>query len=395
MEHLHPNDGRAVAAGEMRSLNASLLLGMIWEGRSVSRAELSRRTGLSRSTVSAIVDDLGERGLVRLGRLGASQGGRPPTMVEFCTDTFAFCGVDIGATHITTVLVDAYGRELASARATLDTRERPDEAMSMVRRHLDAVRERADGEELRLVGVGLAVPSPVDSLRPFEMSPAVMPAWSGRDLIAEVRAHTDVHVLVENDANAGAVAERWWGAGRDVRNLTYIKLGTGVGAGHVLRGELYRGTRGTAGEIGHFAIDPRGPRCACGLRGCLTTLVGTPELLDRTRVHLQLPAGAAITIAVVLDAARRGDPRVGALCEEMGDALGTAIAGLLNLLDPEMVVLGGQISALGDQLLTPLRDAIRTRALFTSVANTEIAITDPIRPPISASCNKRSSNRDA
>ncbi len=83
MEHLHPNDGRAVAAGEMRSLNASLLLGMIWEGRSVSRAELSRRTGLSRSTVSAIVDDLGERGLVRLGRLGASQGGRPPTMGEF------------------------------------------------------------------------------------------------------------------------------------------------------------------------------------------------------------------------------------------------------------------------------------------------------------------------
>lgn len=376
MNHLHPIAGRAVDSGDMRSLNASLLLTLIWQERSISRAELARRTGMSRSTVSAIVDELMSRGLVRLGSAGVSRGGRPPTMVEFCNERFVFCGVEIGATHVTVVLTDAWGTVLVDEHHAFDTRSAPEATMALVERSLRSALARARMSADRLVGIGVAVPSPVDSEHPSTLSPLILPAWDGFDVPQRLRAAFGVPAILENDANAGALAERWWGAGREVENLTYIKLGTGVGGGHIIRGELFRGAQGTAGEIGHFAIDPQGPQCSCGLRGCLTMLIGTPALLDRARGHLGLAPDAPLTVDDILAAARRGDRRIGDLMDEVGELLGVAIAGMLNLLNPSVVVFGGAIAGLDGLLLDPLRASVRRRALFTSVANTRIAVSE-------------------
>jgi len=229
----------------------------------------------------------------------------------------------------------------------------------------------AGGPRRRVVGVGVAVPSPVHPQRPGKLSPLILPAWRDVDVQEHLSAAFGVPVLVDNDANLGALAERFWGAGADGEDLAYIKIGTGVGSGHIINGELYRGVGGTAGEIGHVAVDPSGPQCVCGLRGCLATLIGTEALLARAR-KLWGSRKRKPSVADIVTGARTGDPVARELIDEVGHHLGIVVAGLLNVINPAIVVLGGELTGVGDLLLDPLRASIRARALSTSVAETRI-----------------------
>jgi predicted NBD/HSP70 family sugar kinase len=188
-------------------------------------------------------------------------------------------------------------------------------------------------------------------------------------------------VLVDNDANLGALAERWWGAGRDVDNFAYVKLATGIGAGFLVDGKIYRGASGIAGEIGHISIDPKGPRCGCGLRGCLVTAVGSQALLRRARELLKEQpdstlAGREFGITILEDAALSGDALALQVVREAAENLGVAVAGLLNLLNPTLVIVGGGLSRLGDVLLEPLRRTVRSRTLATSVEVSRIVTSE-------------------
>jgi predicted NBD/HSP70 family sugar kinase len=215
------------------------------------------------------------------------------------------------------------------------------------------------------------VPSPVHPDRPGALSPLILPAWRDFDVQQYLVDAFDLPVFVDNDANLGALAERFWGAGAGGEDLAYIKVATGIGSGHIINGALYRGAGGTAGEIGHIAIDPNGPQCVCGLRGCLATLVGADALLARAR-KLWGKRKRNPTVADIIDGARAGDPVAKEIVDEVGHYLGIVVAGLLNLLNPAVVVLGGEITSVGDLLLDPLRVSIRARALSTSVAETRI-----------------------
>ena len=179
--------------------------------------------------------------------------------------------------------------------------------------------------------------------------------------------------MVDNDANLGALAEHWWGAGRGIDDLAYIKVATGIGSGHVIGGEIYRGATGVAGEIGHLSIDPQGKPCICGLQGCLVTLVGSQALVARAAElapnYPQSPlAGRAITIEELENAALAGDPLALQVTQEAAAHLGRAVAGLLNIMNPSLVIIGGVLARLGDLLLDPLRDTVRRRTLVSSVA---------------------------
>jgi len=196
-----------------------------------------------------------------------------------------------------------------------------------------------------------------------------------------LRARFRVPLLIDNDANMGALAEDWWGGGRGVNDFGNVKIATGLGAGYVIGGEIYRGATGVAGEIGHLAIDPHGVPCICGLRGCLATLVGAPALVERARaLRAEFPesdlAANGLTIASIEDAALAGDPLALQLVRETAGHLGIALAGLLNLMNPSMVILGGGLSRLGELLLAPLRDTVRRRTLVSSVTAAEIRVTE-------------------
>ena len=146
----------------------------------------------------------------------------------------------------------------------------------------------ADGvQPSQVLGIGVAVPSPVDQERPGELLPLIVPKWKGYNIATHLEGSFKRPVFVDNDANLGALAELWWGAGSSARDLAYIKVATGVGAGLIINGRIFRGSGGIAGEIGHTSIDPNGPQCICGLKGCLTTFIGTPALLERAKDELR------------------------------------------------------------------------------------------------------------
>lgn len=360
----------ADAAG-MRTQNATLVLRLIWRERQISRADIARQTGLSPSTVGAIVGELAEAGLVREIGAGASRGGRRPVLVGFRDDAYALVGVELGATHVAAVLTDLRGNVRAFRDTHVAVRDDPRGALATARALIEECLAAERVSKKRVVGIGVAVPSPVHPDRPGKLSPLIMPAWADHDVREELADAFGVPVLVDNDANLGALAERYWGAGAGGEDLAFIKIATGIGSGHIINGALYRGAGGTAGEIGHIAIDPSGPPCVCGGRGCLATLIGSEALLTRARAKWGKRKKSP-TIADIVTGARAGDPVARGLVDEVGAQLGVVVAGLLNLLNPGVVVLGGEITSVGDLLLDPLRASVRARALSTSVAETRI-----------------------
>jgi predicted NBD/HSP70 family sugar kinase len=223
----------------------------------------------------------------------------------------------------------------------------------------------------RLLRIGLAVPSPVDPVNPKWISEVVIPAWRGKSGLEKLEHRYGVPVSIDNDANLGALAEHWWGAGRGFDDLIYIKISHGIGAGYILNGEIYRGAGGVAGEFGHLPVDPLGERCVCGLKGCLATFVSAPALANRVaklsgRYRKSPLKDCKPDLKEIGKAALEGDALAVRLVEEIAEYLGIAIAGWFNLMNPELVVLGGDLMAMGDMILSSLRDKVAPATLVSS-----------------------------
>jgi len=256
-------------------------------------------------------------------------------------------------------------------------RSDPNKTMAILEAELRAALADVPNSAAPLAGIGVAVPCPVD-LKTRRLSPAVLPAWGQVDLAGRLReSFQGVPVFIDNDANLGALAELWWEPAHRGQELTYIKLGTGIGAGHILNGDIYRGSTGVAGELGHFAIDPSGPMCSCGLRGCLDTLIGAKALADRVSSALTASPGSSLAHGPldpgrIAQAAVDGDALARRVVEDAGRVLATAIGSLVNLLNPGVVVLGGGLSRAGDLLLAPVRAAVQGRSFGSSSSSVEI-----------------------
>jgi glucokinase-like ROK family protein len=364
-----------VDAAGMRAQNSSLLLKVIWRERHISRADIARVTGLSPSTVSAIVAGLQQAGLVRETGAGLSRGGRRPTMIGFCDDMFALVGVEIGASHVTVVVTDLRADVRTARWGSVPVRTDPEGAIATVRAFIeDGLRELGIARR-QVIGIGVGVPTPVRPNLPGRLPALTVPfwpAWRDHDVREILSGAYGLPVFVENDANLGALGEQWWGVGNDGKDLTYIKIGTSVGSGHIINGELYRGAGGTAGEIGHLRMDPAGPRCPCGLTGCLTTFIGAETLVERARREVGAGDATIANVGDLVRAARAGDAGACRIVADVGAHLGVAVASLMNVLNPAVVVLGGEITAAGALLLEPVRAAVRDRSLATTFEDTPI-----------------------
>ena len=365
-------------ASAIRAQHSRLILNLLWKEREISRAELARRTSLSRSTVSAIIGNLLGTGLVEETRAGISTGGRRPIILRFRDDASFIVGIELGATHISCVLTDLHCGVKASWSAPAPVREQPEVALEKMVLAVSSVLEAGGVPQSQLLGIGVAVPSPVDSERPGELLPLIVPKWAGYNIVTHLQNRFEQPVLVDNDANLGALSELWWGAGSAVRDLAYVKVATGIGAGLIIDGHIFRGSGGVAGEIGHTSIDPAGPGCICGLRGCLATLIGTPALLERVTAELRAEGSdrsAPANIDELVHDALDGDPISRRAIRYAGDKLGVGIANMLNLFNPEMVVIGGGIARAGDLLLDAVCGTIRALSLPASIRNVEIRTT--------------------
>ena len=361
---------------------ADSVLQMIWKERRISRADIARRAELSRSTVSEIVDELLTSGLVTEAGEGASRGGRRPIVLEFQDDACAILGVDIGASHVSVVLTNLRGKVLAWYHRDFPVRSDPEGTARLVLDFGEKSLAGAGVRRNRLLGIGVAVPSPVDPREPNRLSPVALPSWGGHLGLDDLRTRFGVPMLIDNDANLGALAEHWWGSARHLRDFAYIKVATGIGSGHFVNGGIYRGATGVAGEIGHVAIDPRGAPCNCGNRGCLQTYIGSRALVERAiALRHQYPDGVLSgtgepTIKEIEDAALADDPLALHVVREAAEYLGIAIASMVNLMNPAAVIVGGGIARLGDRLLGPLRETVLRRTFVSAAAASEIRTSD-------------------
>ncbi len=357
--------------------HAGSLVSLIWSSGGISRAELSRRTALARSTISITVSSLLAKGLVSEVGVGPSKGGRRPILLRFEDDAFGVVGVDLGRTHVAVALTNLRGRVVAWDRRPYAVHADPAGTRALIAELIDGCLAHWKLPRERLVAIGVGMPSPVSRDAYESLSRLVLPAWKGRGGFEELEERFGVPVLVDNDANLGALAEHWWGAGRGVDELVYIEASVGVGAGHIIGGKVYRGANGVAGELGHLPVDANGAPCECGLRGCLTHLVSEKDVVARgVALRGEYPGAALsakeITVAAVEEAASAGDPLALRLIEDTVGWLATGIAGMLNLFDPSMVVVGGHLARLGDLMVVPLRRAVRDRTRVSSAAPAQI-----------------------
>jgi predicted NBD/HSP70 family sugar kinase len=347
----------------LRRLNRLRVIDALRAEGLISRADIARRTGLSRSTVSSLVSDLQADGLVveraEPATAYGDQGGRPPILLSFDASAGAAVGIDFGHRHLRVAVSDLASNVLAERRLELDTDHAAQDGLDAATELVAEALETAGVDRSRVVGAGMGLPGPIEQHTGIVGSAAILPGWVGVAAAEEMRRRLDLPVAVDNDANLGALAEAAFGAARDASDLVYIKVSSGIGAGLILNGRLYRGTAGLAGELGHVLVDPQGLVCRCGNRGCLETLAASGALVDLlSRSH-----GTDVSVADMLRLAREGDLGCQRVIHDAGRAIGRAIADLLNVLNPELIVVGGELAAAGDLLLEGVRESISRAAL--------------------------------
>ena len=279
--------------------------------------------------------------------------------------------VDLGGTKLLIGLVGRDGRVLARRR-TATPHGGPEAVARAIRDLARSLRDEVGTIGATIAGVGVAVAGPTDHGRGVIYDPPNLPGWGRETPFGALLARElDSPVGIENDANAAALGEAWIGAGRGVRDLVYVTVSTGIGSGLILGGRLHRGARGTAGEVGHVIVEPDGPPCRCGARGCLEAMASGPAIAGQARqaiargdvTVLRQFAGRPdeLTAAAVADAARGGDTLASDLYRRAGTRIGIVLSNLLALLNPTMIIVGGGVSKAGDLLFHPLREAIRAR----------------------------------
>lgn len=355
----------------LREFNRLRIVDFLRTNGTASRAELARRTGLSRSTVSTLVSDLQRRGLVveRAGQFaGEGQPGRPAALLELDPSAAAAVGVDFDHDKVRVAVSDLSRTVLGEASAPHDVDHDATGALDLAAERVDQVLAEANVDRERLLGVGIALAGPIDHDKGSLHPSAVLPGWAEVDAAKELENRLGTRCYVDNDANLGALAEVTLGAGRNARFAAYVSISSGIGAGIIVDGRPYRGHRGTAGEIGHVVVDAQGPICRCGNRGCLETLASGPALLRL----VQATRDEELTVKQMIELARDGDAGCRRAIADAGQVVGGVVAGLVNLFSPEMVVVGGDVGEAGDLLLDSLREAVRRDALPAAASELKI-----------------------
>jgi glucokinase len=284
-----------------------------------------------------------------------------------------FIGVDIGGTKIAAGIVDREGRIIVDSRRPMVPDRGANAGLTAVAEAISAVFAEAGPNRPAIQGIGICSPGPLDPIRGVIINPPNLPCWRNFPLVSEVAKLYEIPVVLENDANAAALAEVLWGSARRYGNVFYATIGTGIGTGIVVNGGIYHGRTGSAGEGGHMSIDHRGPRCGCGKAGCIEALAAGPAIAKRAQAKLLEDSGAgqsaminlaggdasAVTCEIVEAAYNSGDSLAKEVLMETSSLLSLWLSNVVDLLEPEVIVIGGGVS----KMLSPFFENIRTQMI--------------------------------
>ncbi|MFB9681400.1 ROK family protein [Streptosporangium vulgare] len=355
-------DPRPADFADVRATNLAVVLRFVREHAPCSRADIAASTGLNKATVSSLVADLIDRRLVRETGLTENRVGRPATMLVLDGSPYAAIGIEVNVDYITAVAVDLSGERLLSWRRSFPgAAGTAGQAMATVAGIVRRVVTRMAKEERQVLGLTVGVPGLVGVDGTVRIAPNL--GWRDADLCGDLtKALRDpgFPVQVDNDANLAALAEHRFGPYAGTANLVYLTGEIGVGAGVILDGRLRRGGQGYGGEIGHIQLDPFGAECRCGRLGCLEAVAGIGAVLEHAAIS---PAEVEIELDEVVRLARAGDARTLALLSSVGHNLGKGVALMTNLLNPEVVILGGYYVPLAPWLLPSVEAETRGRTI--------------------------------
>jgi predicted NBD/HSP70 family sugar kinase/biotin operon repressor len=356
----------------LRERNRLRVIDALRSRGAISRAEIARQTGLSRSTVSSLVADLQATGMVverAVDGVAAAgpQGGRPPVLVALDSSAGAVVGLDFGHDSLRVAVADLSYAILAETAVELEVDTNAHDALDAAARLVSELLDEAGVGHGRVLAAGVGLPGPIDRASGLVHSQPILPSWVGLSPARELQDRLGLPVHLDNDANVGALGESTFGAGRGTRVMAYLRLSAGIGAGLVIDGRPFRGARGVAGEIGHVLVDPQGPICRCGNRGCLETFVAGPALCELLR-----RSHGPLTVKDLLRLAKEGDAGCQRVVADAGRVVGRAVADLCNYLNPDLVVVGGDLSVAGDLVIEPMREAVRRFAIPAAADDVEI-----------------------
>jgi glucokinase-like ROK family protein len=277
-------------------------------------------------------------------------------------------GIDFGHTHLRVAVSDLSHDVLAESRRELDVDHSAEQGLDAAAELVEEVLREAKVSRNGVLGVGMGLPGPINRATGQVGSSSILPGWVGVDAAAEMERRLRLPVRVENDANLGALGEYVWGSGKGHSDVIYIKLSSGVGAGLLLGGRLHEGAGGTAGEIGHTPAQQGTAICRCGSRGCLETVASARAIAEQ----LGASRGESVTTQELLKLTADGDPAAARLIAEAGREIGVALAGLCNLINPDSVIIGGDLSAAGELITEPVFESIRRYAIASAAEQVSV-----------------------
>lgn len=357
----------------LRRLGRLRILQALADAGELSRAELARRTGLSRATVSSVSFDLIGEGLLseHAAATNGAKLGRPPTTLSLRPGAACVIGVDIGHDHVRAALCDLTGGCTWDQSIDVNVDDSATDTLQAATDLINRALDDTDTSRRSVLGLGVAIACPVNRHTGELHAAGIMPAWAGRRPGDELATLTGLRALTINDVNASVLAERRFGAARTWDDVVYLRLSAGIGAGLVCDGRMLLGHDGLAGELGHVSVEPNGAICRCGNRGCLETVASTTAIADLLTRSWGRPVSSA-DLASLISSAERGVVRA---IEDAGDAVGRALAAAVMTLNPRLILVGGELAAAGELLLDPLRRALQrntvdfqNRALDVSVS---------------------------
>jgi predicted NBD/HSP70 family sugar kinase len=343
-------------------IGPNALLKLIREGDGATRADLAKRTGLARSTITQRLEQLQGLGLLKEVGGGPSTGGRPPMKLAFNEDAAVVLAADLGATHSRLAVTNLGGRVLAEDRGDIEITLGPEAVLDWVEQRLHGLLDQVGADRGSVAGIGIGVPGPVEHATGMPRNPPIMPGWDGFPIPERLASNFGAPVLVDNDVNIMALGEHW-ASWRDVEHLLFVKVGTGIGCGIVIGGRVHRGADGAAGDLGHVRIpvdeDHVDVICSCGNVNCLEALAGGGAMARRLSAE-----GVEVRDSrALVELARGGLPAAVQLIRHSGRLIGEVLAAAVNFYNPSVIVVGGDVAGAQEQLLASIREVVYQRSL--------------------------------
>ena len=359
----------------MKSVNKSIILNKIRISEPISRAQIAKETKLTPPTVSSIVKELLEQGIVRESKLGESMGGRKPTMLHINSSAFYVIGVDAGPQTVECILTNLSGEIFERTSTKLMQPITNDQFISILKENIRKILQSSITEKDKIIGIGVAMHGVVDVESGTSL---VAPNLGLRDMPikTELEEEFNTVVHVENDARAMALGESWFGGHGDVDSMVAVNIGQGIGSGVVINGKLYHGEQDIAGELGHMTIDIHGKVCDCGNRGCLQTFASGEAIAERARIQIKetIPS-VKITGKQVYEMAQNGEADYIKILEETGEIIGIGLTNLIHMINPGRIVLGGGVMRSEKFMMPVIQKTIAERALIPRAKETEVTVT--------------------